>query len=71
MLTSHNGEKIDKIHIEENGQIMISHDISEEVERLLVAHFPRDFWVKALDEMPAAYGSAYTCLLYTSDAADE
>lgn len=41
---------------------MISHDISEEVERLLVAHFPRDFWVKALDEMPAAYGSAYTAV---------
>lgn len=41
---------------------MSSHGISEEVERLLITHFPRDFWIKALDELPAAYGSAYTAV---------
>lgn len=34
-------------------------DIQKEVESLLVAHFPREFWVRALDDLHAAYGMAY------------
>lgn len=34
-------------------------EIQDEVERLIVAQFPRDFWVRAQDDLYAAYGMAY------------
>lgn len=59
MLLSVNGEKTKKIQIAGIDQNMTKVDIQEEVESLLVAHFPRDFWVRALDDLHAAYGMAY------------
>lgn len=37
-------------------------DVKEEVERLLLSHFPKDFWVRAADELHAAYGTVYHAL---------
>ena len=41
---------------------MSSLDVKEEVERLLQSHFPKDFWVRAADELHAAYGMVYHAL---------
>lgn len=37
-------------------------DVREEVERLLKSHFPREFWLRAMDELPAAYGMVHQAL---------
>lgn len=42
---------------------MNSSEIQAEVESLLVAHFPRDFWVSATDVLYAAYGMAHDVLV--------